>query len=297
VLCALFLASRGIVEGIKWVASIDGDDVAGQVEKGKSSFVGPEIAGKSLGVIGLGAIGVRVANAAVKLDMNVYGYDPYISIAAAWKLSRHAKYAQNLQTLYENCDYITLHLPMLDSTKGMINKDSIKSMKDGVRILNFARGELVNEKDIIDALNSGKVAKYITDFPTRGIVDAKNTVAVPHLGASTPESEENCANMAVAELMDYLANGNVKNSVNFPDVTLEQSGAFRLCLIHKNTQGELNNILSLLSAENVNVENMINKSKNEYAYTMIDLNTQVSEGVLVKVRNIKDMIRLRTINL
>jgi D-3-phosphoglycerate dehydrogenase len=297
VLCALFLASRDIVGGIKWVSSLEGDDVANLVEKGKSAFVGPEIAGKTLGVIGLGAIGVRVANAAVKLEMNVLGYDPYMSVAAAWKLSRHAKNAHSLQTLYENCDYISLHLPMLPSTKGMINKDTIKSMKKGVRILNFARGELVNEEDMIAGLNSGKIAKYITDFPTRAIVDAKNTVAVPHLGASTPESEENCANMAVAALMDYLENGNIKNSVNFPDVTLERSGAFRLCLVHKNIQGELNNILSLLSAENVNVENMINKSKNEYAYTMMDLNTQVSDAVLDKVRNIKDMIRLRTIAL
>jgi D-3-phosphoglycerate dehydrogenase len=179
----------------------------------------------------------------------------------------------------------------------MINKNSIKSMRDGVRILNFSRGELVNEPDLIEALNSGKVSKYITDFPSRAVVDAKNTVAVPHLGASTPESEENCANMAVAELMDYLENGNIKNSVNFPDVTLESSGAFRLCLIHKNIQGELNNILSLLSAENVNVENMINKSKNEYAYTLIDLNAQVSGSVLEKVSGINDMIRLRTLNL
>ncbi|MDR2400973.1 MAG: 3-phosphoglycerate dehydrogenase [Deferribacteraceae bacterium] len=297
VLCSLFLASRDIVSGIKWVSSLQGDDVANLVEKGKSVFAGQEIAGKTLGVVGLGAIGVRVANAAVKLEMNVLGYDPYISVAAAWKLSRHAKNAHNLQTLYENCDYISLHLPMLDSTRGMINRDTIKTMKDGVRILNFARGELVNEEDIIAALNSGKVGRYITDFPSRAIVDAKNTVAVPHLGASTPESEENCANMAVAEIMDYLENGNIKNSVNFPDVALERSGTFRLCLVHKNIQGELNNILSLLSAENINVENMINKSKNEYAYTLMDLNTQVSESMLEKVRNIKDMIRLRTIEL
>jgi D-3-phosphoglycerate dehydrogenase len=297
VLCSLFLAARDIIGGIRWVSSLQGDDVANLVEKGKSAFTGPEISGKTLGVIGLGAIGVRVANAAVKLDMNVYGYDPYISVAAAWKLSRHAKSAPSLQTLYENCDYITLHLPVLDSTRGMINKNSIKSMRDGVRILNFSRGELVNEPDIIEALNSGKVSKYITDFPSRAVVDAKNTVAVPHLGASTPESEENCANMAVAELMDYLENGNIKNSVNFPDVTLESSGAFRLCLIHKNIQGELTHILSLLSAENVNVENMINKSKNEYAYTLIDLNTQVSGSVLEKVRGINDMIRLRTLSL
>ena len=296
-LCALFLASRDIVGGIKWVDSLigEGDKVPALVEKGKSAFIGPETNGKTLGVVGLGAIGVMVANAATKLNMDVYGYDPYISVTAAWKLDRYVKHAQNLDVLYEHSDYITLHVPYMDSTKGMINKDSIAKMKDGVSIINFSRGELVNDDDIIAALESGKVRRYITDFPTERLIKTKNVITIPHLGASTPESEENCAVMAVAELRDYLVNGNIKNSVNYPDVHMDRSGSGRLCMLHRNIPGEIEQILSLLSAEKVNIENMINKSKKEYAYTMIDLNTKVSEAILDKIRGLEGMLRLRVI--
>ncbi len=296
-ICALYLASRDIIGGIKWVESLkgEGDKIPALAEKGKSAFVGPEAAGKVLGVVGLGAVGVLVANAAVRLGMEVYGYDPYISVDAAWKLSRYVKHAANLETLYEHSDYITLHLPLFDSTREMINKTSIASMKDGVRILNFARGELVNEADIIAALESGKVSRHVTDFPTEALLNCKNVVATPHMGASTPESEENCAVMAVDELQDYLLNGNIKNSVNYPNVYMERSGSIRLCMLHRNVPEKLKEILSTLAAEKVNVENMINKSKGAYAYTIMDLNNRVSDDVLDKVRNIPDMLRLRII--
>ncbi len=296
VLCALFLASRDVIGGIEWTKGLAGEgaNVPALVEKGKSAFVGPEIAGKTLGVIGLGAIGIRVANAAIELGMNVFGYDPYISVEAAWKLSRYVSHAKDLKTLYEKCDYITIHVPYMDSTKGMINKDAITMMKDGVKILNFARGELVSN-DIIAALESGKVGRYVTDFPTAELIRAKNVIPVPHLGASTPESEENCAVMAVAQLKDYLINGNIKNSVNLPDVYMERSGVSRLSMIHRNIPNMLTNILSILTAEKVNVENMINKSKGEYAYTMLDLNSRIQDAVLDKVRHAHDMLRLRVI--
>lgn len=296
-LCAVLLSSRDIIGGIEWVKTLkdEGDNLPALVEKGKSQFVGPEIMGKTLGVVGLGAIGVRVANAAVDLGMDVYGYDPYLSVGAAWKLSRYVNHAQNLQTLYEKCDYISLHLPMTEQTKEMIDQKAIQSMKNGVRILNFSRGELVKNADIIKALESGKVARYMTDFPTAELIRAKNVTVVPHLGASTPESEENCAVMAVQQLQDYLKNGNLKNSVNFPDVYMERSGSHRLCMIHRNIPKMLNNILSVLSEEKVNVENMINKSKGDYAYTMMDLNSKIPESVLDKVRAIEGMLRLRVI--
>jgi len=296
VLCSLFLASRDIVGGIEWVKGLanEGDKVSSLVEKGKSAFVGPEIAGKTLGVIGLGAIGILVANAAIGLGMNVFGYDPYISVESAWKLSRYVNHATELKTLYENCDYITIHVPYMNNTKGMINESSIAVMKNGVKILNFARGELVS-RDIIAALESGKISRYITDFPTAELIKTKNVVPVPHLGASTPESEENCAVMAVDHLKDYLINGNIKNSVNFPDVYMDRSGISRLAMIHMNIPNMLANILSILTDENVNVENMINKSKGEYAYTMLDLNCNVHEDILNKVRRVQDMLRLRVV--
>jgi D-3-phosphoglycerate dehydrogenase len=294
VICALLLASRDITGGVDWTRKLTGSELTVAIEKGKSRFSGPEILSKKLGVVGLGAVGLLVANAACALGMDVYGYDPYISVNSAWKLSRSVHKAESLDLIYSVSDYITLHTPLLDSTKAMINGKSISVMKDAVRIVNFARGELVDDDAIIAAIKSGKVARYVTDFPTVELINTEGVVPVPHLGASTPESEENCAVMAVEELKDYLLNGNIKNSVNFPDISLERAGAFRLTLCHRNIQGELNNILSLLSDEKVNVENMINRSKGDYAYTIINLNTHISAALLDKVGKINGVLKLRT---
>lgn len=293
--CALMLASRGVVAGSKWVdgqitAGVNIEDV---VEKGKSQFVGPELLGKNLGVIGLGAIGVQVANIATKLGMNVYGYDPFLSVDAALSMSRAIRRANDLETIYKNCDYITIHVPQNKETKGMINEDAIHMMKGGVRIINLARGGLVNEEDLIAALQSGKVGAYVTDFPTNKLAGAKNVTLIPHLGASTPESEENCAVMAAQELREYLENGNIRNSVNLPALEQPWSGIARICVIHTNSPGMLAQITALLSAEGVNVENMTNKSRGEYAYTVVDINSRVSDKEINDLRAIEGVLRVR----
>lgn len=297
-LCALLLASRKITAGAEWVKAQAGAgaDVEKVVEKGKSQFVGPEIAGKTLGVIGLGAIGVQVANIATKLGMTVYGYDPFLSVDAALSLSRMVHRAMDLETIYKNCDYITLHVPQTSETKGMINEDAIHMMKGGVRILNLARGGLVNDDDMLAALDTGKVAAYVTDFPNNKILQGKNVIAIPHLGASTPESEENCAVMAAQELKDYLENGNIKNSVNLPTLVQEWSGVARLCIIHRNVPGAIANITGLLSRDGVNVENMTNKSKKDYAYTVVDLGSRISEAVADEIRGLDGVFRVRVLN-
>ena len=297
-LCALLLASRKITAGAEWVKTQAGAgaDVEKVVEKGKSQFVGPEIAGKTLGVIGLGAIGVQVANIATKLGMTVYGYDPFLSVDAALSLSRMVHRAMDLETIYKNCDYITLHVPQTSETKGMINEDAFHMMKGGVRILNLARGGLVNDDDMLAALDSGKVAAYVTDFPNNKILQGKNVIAIPHLGASTPESEENCAVMAAQELKDYLENGNIKNSVNLPTLVQEWSGVARLCIIHRNIPGAIANITGLLSRDGVNVENMTNKSKKDYAYTVVDLGSRISEAVADEIRALEGVFRVRVLN-
>ena len=297
-LCALLLASRKITAGAEWVKAQAGAgaDVEKVVEKGKSQFVGPEIAGKTLGVIGLGAIGVQVANIATKLGMTVYGYDPFLSVDAALSLSRMVHRAMDLETIYKNCDYITLHVPQTSETKGMINEDAFHMMKGGVRILNLARGGLVNDDDMLAALESGKVAAYVTDFPNNKILQGKNVIAIPHLGASTPESEENCAVMAAQELKDYLENGNIKNSVNLPTLVQEWSGVARLCIIHRNIPGAIANITGLLSRDGVNVENMTNKSKKDYAYTVVDLGSRISEAVADEIRALEGVFRVRVLN-
>ena len=297
-LCALLLASRKITAGAEWVKTQAGAgaDVEKVVEKGKSQFVGPEIAGKTLGVIGLGAIGVQVANIATKLGMTVYGYDPFLSVDAALSLSRMVHRAMDLETIYKNCDYITLHVPQTSETKGMINEDAFHMMKGGVRILNLARGGLVNDDDMLAALDSGKVAAYVTDFPNNKILQGKNVIAIPHLGASTPESEENCAVMAAQELKDYLENGNIKNSVNLPTLVQEWSGVSRLCIIHRNVPGAIANITGLLSKEGVNVENMTNKSKKDYAYTVVDMGSRISEAVVDEIRGLDGVCRVRVLN-
>ena len=297
-LCALLLASRKITAGAEWVKSQAGAgaDVEKVVEKGKSQFVGPEIAGKTLGVIGLGAIGVQVANIATKLGMTVYGYDPFLSVDAALSLSRMVHRAMDLETIYKNCDYITLHVPQTPETRGMINEDAIHMMKGGVRILNLARGGLVNDDDMLAALDTGKVAAYVTDFPNNKILQGKNVIAIPHLGASTPESEENCAVMAAQELKDYLENGNIKNSVNLPTLVQEWSGVARLCIIHRNVPGAIANITGLLSKDGVNVENMTNKSKKDYAYTVVDVGSRISEAVADEIRGLEGVFRVRVLN-
>ena len=298
VLCALLLASRKITAGAEWVKAQAGAgaDVEKVVEKGKSQFVGPEISGKMLGVIGLGAIGVQVANIATKLGMTVFGYDPFLSVDGALALSRLVHRAMDLETIYKNCDYITLHVPQTAETRGMLNEDAFHMMKGGVRILNLARGGLVNDDDMLAALESGKVACYVTDFPNNKILQGKNVVAIPHLGASTPESEENCAVMAAQQLRDYLENGNITNSVNLPTLVQPWSGECRLCIIHRNVPGAIASITGVLSKDGVNVENMTNKSRGDFAYTLVDVGSQVEESVIDGIRAIDGIIRVRVIS-
>ena len=298
VICAMLIASRDVLGGSAWVreqAMTEGVDVAAAVEKGKSAFVGPEIYRKTLGVIGLGAIGALVANIALSLGMEVYGYDPYLSVDAALRLDRHVHVVKDPDVLYQNADYVTIHVPYMDSTKETINAESLAKMKDGVRVINLARGELVNDDDMIAALDSGKVACYVTDFPNNKITLTKHVVAIPHLGASSPESEENCAVMAAQELSDYLENGNIKNSVNLPNVEMARSGALRLGIIHRNIPAMLANITMLLSKEGVTVENMTNKSKGDYAYTMVDVSAEVDEKVIGEIKTIPGILRVRVI--
>lgn len=299
VIAALLIASRDILGGAEWVqeqAHTPGVDVAAAVEKGKSAFVGPELYRKTLGVIGLGAIGALVCNIALDLGMDVYGYDPFLSVDAALRLDRHVHVVKNVDELYKVSDYITIHVPYNNNTKDFINAEAIAKMKGQVRVLNLARGGLVNEDDMIEALESGRVARYVTDFPDDKISLVKGVIALPHLGASTPESEENCARMAADQLKDYLINGNIKNSVNLPNVHQEWSGISRVCLMHKNVPAMLTQITSILSAEGVNVENLTNKSKKDYAYTMVDLNSRIKDSVADQLRSIPGMIRVRVLN-
>lgn len=297
VICALLLASRDVLGGAEWVKAqaASGIEVADVVEKGKSAFVGPELYRKTLGVVGLGAIGALVANIALSLGMEVYGYDPYLSVDAALRLDRHIKVVKELDTLYANADYVTLHLPYMEATKNTVNAAAIAKMKDGVRIVNLARGGLVNDDDLIAALESGKVACYATDFPNNRLLAAPHVAALPHLGASTPESEDNCAVMAADELKDYLENGNIKNSVNFPNVIMERSGVQRLCVIHRNVPAVIAQITTQLGADGVNVENLTNKSKGEYAYTMVDAGAVVDERSIENIRRVPGVIRMRVI--
>ncbi|MBR0461917.1 MAG: phosphoglycerate dehydrogenase [Erysipelotrichaceae bacterium] len=292
-LCSLYMASRDIKGGISWEESLeDTPDFSKVIEKGKSSFVGPEISGKKLGVIGLGAIGVLVANAAVKEGMEVYGYDPYISVNSAWALSKWVKHVTNLNELLGDCDYITLHLPCNEKTKNTVNREFLGSVKKGVRLINLARGELVDEEALIDALNDGTVARYVTDFGSYRLAHSDNVVCFPHLGASTPESEENCAVMAVRELTDYLENGNISNSVNLPAVSEPRTTAHRICVIHKNVPNMLAQLTTIIGKNHINIENMVNKAKGDIAYTMIDTDSIVDEKAIYEVDNI---IRVRVI--
>ena len=291
-ICALLLASRAVVDGINWCAGLTGEDVDKQVEKGKSQFVGPEIQGKTLGVIGLGAVGGLVANAAVGLGMNVIGCDPFLSVPNALHLSRAVEVVDQ-DTLFAKADYISIHSPLLDSTRGMICAESLAKMKDGVRIVNLSRAGLVKDEDMLAALASGKVARYVTDFPNAALVRQPGVVAIPHLGASTPESEDNCAVMAADELGDFLKNGNIRNSVNLPDAWLARSGAVRLCIVHKNLPNMLSGIHGILSRDGANIENMVNKSRGEAAYTIIDLGSDVTDEIVSHVRALEGIIRVR----
>lgn len=295
VICALLMASRDVVGGIEWVRSIadKGDEIGAMVEKGKSSFTGPEIAGKTLGVIGLGAIGAKIANAALALGMEVYGYDPFLSVDAAWQLSSHVNHAKDIDTIYQNCDYITLHLPYMKDTHHMLNKAAFDKMKNGVRIINLARAELVCDADLMEAIDSTKVARYVTDFPNAATAKAPNTIPIPHLGASTPESEDKCAVMAARQTVDYLQNGNIVNSVNLPNVSLERTGESRICIIHKNVPRMLNNFLDLIAKANLNVAHMVNAHRGEYAYTMIDTDTPIGSDIPQAIAALEDVFRVR----
>lgn len=297
VIAGLLLSSRKVVPAIAWAKTLkgEGDMVGKLVEKGKSAFAGPEIAGKKLGVIGLGAIGVLVANAARSLGMEVYGYDPFLSVDTAWKLSRDVHHAVDLETIYKECDYITVHVPLLPDTKGMLNADAFAVMKDGVRVLNFARDGLVNSADMLAALESGKVAAYVVDFPTEEMLDVENVIAIPHLGASTPESEDNCAVMAADELKDYLENGNILHSVNFPDVQAPRAAANRICVLHKNVPNMLAQISAVVSAAGINIASMVNKSKKDYAYTLLDVEGAPAAATLDGITGIDGVIRVRSI--
>ena len=297
VLAGMLLAARDIIGGINWVQEYEEDgDIAKITEKKKKAFAGTEIQGKKLGVIGLGAIGVLVANAAVNLGMEVYGYDPYLSVDAAWKLSRHIHHAKTVDELYNQCDYITVHVPATDDTKGMIDKNAISLMKSGVVILNFARDILVNQEDIVDALVSGKVRCYVTDFPTKEIVGVKGSIVIPHLGASTEESEDNCAKMAASELRDFLENGNIHHSVNYPDCDMGvKSSAARVTVLHRNVPKMLGQFTGIMAEQGIKISLMTNKSRKEYAYTMMDVDAEVPAEVEEKIAAVDGVLRVRVL--
>lgn len=297
VLAGMLLAARDVVGGIEWVKSAQGDEnISKTAEKEKKKFAGTEIQGKKLGIIGLGAIGVKVANAAIHLGMEVYGYDPYVSVDAAWNLSRSVKHVLNVEEIYEECDFITIHVPALPTTKGMINSDAISLMKDGVIILNFARDVLANEDDVLDGIASGKIRKYVTDFPNTTTVGKDGCIVIPHLGASTEESEDNCAVMAVKELKNYLENGNIVNSVNFPNCDMGIcSQAGRVAVFHKNSSGMISKFTTVLGNNGINITDMTNKSKGDWAYTMLDLESSVSDDIVAQLRDIDGVVRVRRV--
>ena len=295
-IASLLLASRDIVGGIEWAKSLEGtEDIAKAVEKGKSAFVGPELKGKTLGIIGLGAIGGMVANAALSLGMNVLGCDPYMTVDAAWRLDVDVKKAETFEDVYAASDYISIHVPATPQTKGMINAQTIAGMKDGVRIINLSRADLVNVEDMKAALESGKVARYVTDFPNNETVGVKGIVATPHLGASTPESEDNCAVMAAEELIDFIENGNIRHSVNYPDTVLPKTGSKRIVVLHENIPNVLTNLSAVFGNDGINIEGMINRSKNTKACTLIDTNSDITEKMISDITSVEGVIRVRVI--
>lgn len=297
VIAGMLLASRDIVGGINWVLSAkDDEDIAKAAEKEKKRFAGTEVQDKKLGIIGLGAIGVKVANVAKHMGMEVYGYDPYVSVDAAWNLSRDVKHVLNVEDIYENCDIITIHVPLLDSTRGMIDKAAIDKMKDGVIILNFARDLLVNEKEVLEGIKSGKVRRYVSDFPNPTTAGQEGCIVIPHLGASTEESEDNCAKMAVKEMMNYLKNGNINNSVNYPSCDMgvcTQAG--RVAIFHKNIANMITKFTACFGDEGINITDMMNKSRGEAAYTMIDIEKAADESIIKKLQSINGVFRVRVV--
>ena len=296
VLCELFLGGRKVVDGANWVQSLKGQEGVGKlVEKGKGKFAGQEVLGKTLGVIGLGAIGAMVANAAIDLGMSVMGYDPYISVKNAWLINNRVKFTSELSAIFANCDYITLHVPLTPATKGMIGKDSIAACKDGVVIINNARGDLVDTDAMIEAVASGKVSRYITDFPDEKLLDRENILCVPHLGASTPEAEDNCAYMAARQLTDYLENGNITNSVNYPAVSMPRTSVSRVCVHHKNVKEILSKILAIVSSQGINIAHMQDQSRGEYAYLVLDLDDTLSPEAVELIRRVSGVIRVRVL--
>jgi len=297
VLAGLLLSSRRIFPGLQWCKGLvgKGDEVPNLVEKGKNDFIGPEIKGKRLGVIGLGAIGVMVANDALELGMQVTGYDPFISVEAAWGLSRNVKRARGLESLFAESDYITLHVPLTEKTKGYINKERFNTMKKGARILNFARGGLVNNADLFDALNEGIVSCYVTDFPDEELLKHDKVIAFPHLGASTPEAEDNCAIMAVNQTKDFLEYGNIKNSVNFPNCELDLTAKYRIIIANRNIPNMVGQITTILAAEKINIADMLNRGKADIAYNIIDIDGEVNASVLEKIKSIDGVIMVRLI--
>ncbi len=296
-LCSLVMAGRDVLGAIEYVKSIagQGDKIPAMAEKAKSRFNGPELWGKTLGVLGLGATGALIANIAVELGMNVMGYDPYLSVDAAWRLSREIKHVENVEEIYAQADYISLNIPYTETTKRMINEKAFRKMKRGMRIINESRAEVVDNEAMKAALISGIVAKYVTDFPTDEIIGAPNVIVMPHIGACTPESEDKCAVMAAEELYDYLENGNIRNSVNLPNASLNRMGAARLCVLHRNQPRMLTGILDLISDRNINVEHMINKPRGEYAYTIVDLGEVPDAAMIETIRENPNVLRVRMI--
>ena len=298
VIAALLIGSRNVINATDWVKTLkgQGDEVGKLVEKGKSAFAGKEIKGKTLGVIGLGAIGALVANTALDLGMKVFGYDPFLSVNAALKLSAKVQIVKELNDIAKNCDYITIHIPYIaDQNKGIINSGLIRKMKDGVVLINCARGELVNTDDIIKATESGKVAKYVVDFPSDQLIGVKNVICIPHLGASTEEAEENCAIMAAKQLIDYIENGNIVNSVNYPNCSMPRTTANRLVILHKNTQNILAHITGTVGNEGINIANLTNQSKGDYAVTILDVDTELSKTAIAHISQVENIIRVRVI--
>ena len=295
-IASLILSSRKIVKGIEWAQSLEScDDVSGAVEKGKSEFAGPEIYGKTLGIIGLGAIGVQLANIATHLGMTVYGYDPYITVDSAWMLTKSVIHASALSEIYEKCDYISVHVPSTPETRGMINEDAISQMKDGVRILNLARADLADAEAVKKAISDKKVACYVTDFPTKELLGVDGIITIPHLGASTPESEDNCAVMAAKELISFIETGCIKNSVNFPDAIIPDTDNVRVCVFHKNVPSIVAQTSKVLSDMDINIENMVNRSKKENAYMLIEVNGDISKDAEDRIRSIENVMRVRVI--
>lgn len=298
VLCAMLLTSRNIVGGANWAKTLagNGDAIGAMAEKGKSNFAGPEIAGKTLGVIGLGAIGVKVANAALALGMEVVGYDPYLSVNAALQIQRGVRYTTNLSDIFAQSDYITVHVPLTDATRGIVNADAVAQMKDGVRLLNFARDGLCEEDAVIAGLESGKIAAYCCDFASEKMLAQPNALCLPHLGASTPESEENCAVMAAQEIMDYLENGTIRNSVNFPNLKVPREAANRICIMHANMPNMIADLSSTLSARGINIENMGSRPRGEIAYTIMDTNDALTDETKAALQAVNGVIKFRIIH-